>query len=268
MQSKLHEAIERAKMLIESTRQSLDEVGVESYHVYYVHAHFDSVLTELEKVNPPSVTKHEAKRLMGVLATKLPMWLHVYMRAIISQGAFAAAHDYAVDRYRIAVLDAVARVVTGQAMEKVQQRMQVAMQKPIAPMAAITAQGEGEIRFPAAPWISKEFTARWKLLSEQWFAAYSTATQIEDRFRLEQLASVHLPDSLRMFADLSDSTAEVKAEAEELLAKQLAAAERQIEISSQRHSEDALTALRAQTVFMQDIAQSHTSGLALPERSA
>lgn len=224
----------------------------------------------LGKVDCEKVSAKQAAKLAKALQRDLPKWLPKYFARIASSGP-EIAHDHLFLRdKRISIDNRIVAVVRAQNSQKLQHRLngsQLASAPKPLPQRTILPQVEAEpqIIFPAPPSISKEFKAHWMALREQWGRAYADASQVEDKFRLEQLASVHLPESLKMFKVLQTSSAEAKAEAEELLAQQLVAAEQQIEQIAQKYSADALIAMRAQTAFMRSIAQKEST-LALPGR--
>lgn len=253
-------ALFRAKELAGSTREIFIQHvrSVSAGYGWHVEKEFNQLEEMLNSVEPQYVSEKQAQRLALKLIIDLPRWLSGYMKKIIKLGIKAAKDDSWVVRRRNSLSRQLLRAISDQPTLRIEYNMHAITQKvqSIATKSQADAVvAEQAIEFPAAPWISKAFNAHWKQLSEQWYSAYASANAVEDRFRLEQLATVHLPDSLNIFAELAKAEPEVKAEAEELLAQQLVAAERQIEISSQRHSKDALTALRAQTAFMQEIAQ-------------
>lgn len=259
-QLQLEVALARAKELLDSTRKIFLQQPRVADSVYKrdVEKDFKQVEDLLNAVEPGYVSDKQAQRLALALIVDLPEWFSGYMEKITELGIYKANGDPWVTRRRDALVRNLHRAINEQPTLRVRYSMLEATQRAQAIASkpqADAARAERLIEFPAAPWISKEFSARWERLSHQWRSAYHSATTVEDQFRLEQLASVHLPDSLNMFAALADAEPEVQAEAKELLAQQLGAAERQIQISSQRYSKDAITALRAQSAFMQEIGQ-------------
>lgn len=85
--------------------------------------------------------------------------------------------------------------------------------------------------------------------------ASDCAVTVEDRFTVEQAGSSYVPEAIRLYSGLRNTTGETQAEATDLFVKQLDLVARQLETIIRSGSAASLDAMRAHTQFLEEKAK-------------
>lgn len=264
--------LSKSKELLGTLEREAHRTGAKTIGFASFRSQIDGVQGLLATLNEQQLSPKDRIRILRCVQQAIPKWLNMLMAQIVKRGSWKAYNSFKVAMVRSNVetpLKRATRDLTTQNMQRhvLEAGLAAELLGPKPTKALPTLASAKKLQLPAAAFDSLHLSALWKDLRVAWQVADKTSTQTEERYRIEQIAAVTLPESLRMFKSLQSASTASRNEAEALLHTQFSVMKRQLEQITQKHSDDALTALRAQTAFVESTAAPEST-LTLPVRSA
>lgn len=214
-----------------------------------VRAQFNQIQQGCLALDPELFTPQEHEQAWQLLSTELPAWLSLTVDLLVTKYTGKVYQGGKMVRMRKKLLRSIFQLRRQQVVKQLDQQMatlHLAVEAPSQPKRSA---------FPAIHAVAEpELAHSLAALKADWEAAHQFATSAEDEYLLEQIATSYLPASLGLYASM-ETSAEARFEAQDLLSRQMRVLSAQVRQLLDRHSGDALTAMRAQTEFIEELGR-------------
>jgi hypothetical protein len=214
-----------------------------------VRTRFNRIQKACLDLDPEFFTKQEHEQAWHLLSTELPAWLALTVQLLVDKGSETVYSGGKMVRVHKKLLRSVSQLRRQQVVKQLDQQMTTLR------LAIEAPQQLAPLTFPKVSNVHKrELAHSLSALKSDWEAAHQFATSAEDEYLLEQIAKQYLPDSLHLYESMVASE-EMQVEAQDLLARQVRVLSSQVRQLLDRRSGDALTAMRAQTEFIEELGR-------------